>query len=383
MSTNTINSIVNELLLILTYKRRSGTKSEAQFIDDFIRPMNGIQEDTYGNFYVQVGEEAPTTLFSCHTDTVHRTDGYQKVLYDANRMEMFVDHTGECLGADDGAGIWLLRRMIEENVPGLYVFHRDEEIGGHGSNHIATVEPGILMGIDRAVAFDRRGTRDIITHQHGKCSSDEFALALAGQLQMNYSPSDGGVFTDTANYVDHIQECTNVSCGYYNEHTNQEIQDVRHVLNLADRLVGVNWNDLPSVRDCSDQGYAGFGGFGGFGSHRSFGGGGLTPRYEPLSDRRISAIIVSEPKVAAELLRRLDATLEDYHDAREYVSFFDEWVPDQEDQVDALDEDWDVLDDSIEAASDSDEDGGDSEIQDEEFEDLLVALEQVGDAKTA
>ena len=34
----------------------------------------------------------------------------------------------------------------------------------------------------------------------------------------------GGSFTDTANYTDIIPECTNLSCGYYNAHTQSEYQ---------------------------------------------------------------------------------------------------------------------------------------------------------------
>ena len=49
----------------------------------------------------------------------------------------FVDHASDCLGADDGAGVFLMLEMIDANVEGTYIFHRGEERGGWGSSQIA------------------------------------------------------------------------------------------------------------------------------------------------------------------------------------------------------------------------------------------------------
>jgi hypothetical protein len=105
------------------------------------------------------------------------------------------------------------------------------------------------------VAFDRRGTWSVITHQFGgRCCSDEFGEALAAQLNMHnddfmYVTDDGGVFTDTANYTEIIPECTNLSVGYYDEHTDRERLDLAHLFALRDALLKVNWGALPVKRD--------------------------------------------------------------------------------------------------------------------------------------
>lgn len=153
------------------------------------------------------------------------------------------------LGADDGVGIWLMLRMISAGVEGLYIFHADEEIGGGGSRHIADETPQLLDGIVRAVAFDRKGTRSVITHQGiGRCCSDKFGQALGEALGMGYTIDDTGVFTDTANYTHLVPECTNVSSGYYREHTLHEHLDVTHATALANALTKVQWGELPVER---------------------------------------------------------------------------------------------------------------------------------------
>jgi hypothetical protein len=198
-------------------------------------------------------------MFSAHVDTVHRTSGRQHVSYD-HEMGLMVKtqnagmSDNECLGADDGAGIWVLLQMVKANVPGTYVFHYGEEVGGIGSSGIALECPAWLASFDRAIAIDRKGTEDVITYQGwGRCCSDAFAKALSAQLNAvgqghTFKPDTGGVFTDTANYVSDIPECTNLSCGYDAQHTSHENLDVEFLIRLKDALIEVDWESLPTER---------------------------------------------------------------------------------------------------------------------------------------
>jgi hypothetical protein len=112
----------------------------------------------------------------------------------------------------------------------------------------------MLKEYDRAIAFDRKATFSIITHQaHGRCCSETFASNLSDRLNDlmpddAFAPDDGGLFTDTANYVDDIAECTNVSCGYYNEHTERELLDVAFLVRLTKACIQLDWENLPVVR---------------------------------------------------------------------------------------------------------------------------------------
>lgn len=267
-----MNTLTN-LLDMLTYCRPKGSKAEAKFIDTFITPLPGAYVDKYGNWHVQIGD-APV-LWSCHTDSVHYTSGRQEVCIKSGNIVLakerkqpmvpFTTKDGkttmvrqyrDCLGADDAAGVFIMTEMIKSGVQGRYVFHYGEECGGLGSNDLAHSHPDWLADTFKyAIAFDRRGQRDVITHQMtGRCCSDEFAQAVSDQLnamdsKFKYQPSPMGIYTDTANYVELIPECTNISVGYEREHSENEALNVKHILRLVDAMKRFDVSVLPVTRD--------------------------------------------------------------------------------------------------------------------------------------
>lgn len=257
---------VETLLDMLTYKRPAYGEGEEAFLDKFVRPycthtnVTRTWSDTSGNLFFEVAGGSGQ-LFTCHSDTVHAKSlsdtpapFKQKVFYDANMMLAY-KNDGLPLGADDAAGVWLCMQIIEAGIPCVVVVYRAEERGGIGSNESADADPEFYQQFDSAVAFDRRGASDIITHQScGRCASDKWAQALADQLNqhgLDYAPSDGGIFTDTSNLARLIPECSNISVGYEHEHSGNETLDVAHLLNLRDTVLKVRWSALPIERDPS------------------------------------------------------------------------------------------------------------------------------------
>lgn len=233
-------------MAMLAHKRPAWSKTERRFIREFIAPL-GAKQDDYGNYVLRIGD-APV-LWSAHTDSVHIQGGKQMIVVERGIATLAKGSTSNCLGADDAAGCWLMREMILAKRPGLYVFHRCEERGGQGSAHIAASTPDLLDGIKFAIAFDRRGYGDVITHQFGtRCASDTFAESLAAQLGQPYAPCDGGVFTDTANYTDLVGECTNISVGYDYEHTKSEELNIAHLLELREALLTLDVSRLVASR---------------------------------------------------------------------------------------------------------------------------------------
>ena len=241
---------VNTLCRMMTYKRKAGSMSERKFIQKYIKPLPNARQDNYGNWIVRCGDSA--IMYSCHTDSVHKSDGKQQLKLTANVLSLAADRH-QVLGADDAAGVWIMREMILAKKPGLYVFHREEESGGKGSTFIAEQAPETVAGIKAAIAFDRRGTSDVITHQAGgRCASDDFANSLAAQLGGSYRKCSGGIFTDTANYTDLIGECTNISVGYDDEHTKGETLDIDHIQRVRHAMLNMDESKLVFSRKAGD-----------------------------------------------------------------------------------------------------------------------------------
>jgi acetylornithine deacetylase/succinyl-diaminopimelate desuccinylase-like protein len=240
---------------MLRYKRPHQSQTEAQWIERFLMPYEPTNfEDAAYVIVVQNHDGSDSrVMFSCHTDTVHRGPGMQRIRYDSTKQCYFKDDK-EPLGADDAAGAWVMLEMIDAGVPGTYMFHRGEECGGLGSKYIASKHTDFLDMHDYAIAFDRRGSTSVITHQgYGRCCSDEFAQALADAINEDgvsmYAPDDTGVFTDTANYTEDIPECTNLACGYANEHSGNETLHLPTLFALRDACLRIDWASLPVARD--------------------------------------------------------------------------------------------------------------------------------------
>ena len=212
--------------------------------------------DGAGNLHVDNRIAGSRTLFIAHVDTVHREVGANKIR--KTKAMWFAD--GAPLGADDGAGCAMLMHMIHSGINGYYIFSQGEECGGIGAKFVSK-DVNLLSQFDRAIAFDRRGIDSVISHQGwGRCASDVFCNALADELNMcdtnlMYMPDDTGVYTDTAEFVDTIPECTNISVGYNSEHSQQESLNIHHFELLSRAVLSVNWDGLPTERDPNEPEY--------------------------------------------------------------------------------------------------------------------------------
>jgi hypothetical protein len=254
----TKGTIMNTELLfnLLSTKRPYGTESETMDLvhlyivnDNVTRDIVMRQQSEVMCIVYDTCPE-PKTMFTCHLDTVHRDTGHVNLITtDVGRV--MTDAT-TVLGADDGAGVALLVHMINEGVKGRFMFFVGEEKGGIGSSYTVANRADLFEGISHAIAFDRRGVSDVITSQSGgKCCSLEFSSALCNELSFctdyDFAPTSG-VYTDTAEMIYLVPECTNVSVGYYNEHTVNESLDLVYLQQLSDAVTKVRWDELPVVR---------------------------------------------------------------------------------------------------------------------------------------
>ena len=244
-------------LEMVRLRRPSRTKTEQTFIQRYITPT-GAEPDSVGNYFLRIG--AAPILWSSHTDTVHVVGGQQIVEIVGDYIQLSPkEPISNCLGADCTTGVWIMLEMIKARVEGLYIFHRDEEIGGKGSRFIAKKTPKLLEGIKCAIAFDRFGKTSVITQQMGdKCASQDFVDSITTFLPGSFIADNGGSFTDTANYTDIISECSNLSVGYYNQHTKLESQSISHLFALKDAMVRIDPYSLVASRSLDDKGDQGW-----------------------------------------------------------------------------------------------------------------------------
>lgn len=207
--------------------------------------------DSFGNLRVNIGETG--LWFTSHLDTVHRDDEVQtlSLMADSNLLVADGPDGKPCvLGADDAAGVYLMTEMIRNGKPGNYMFFLGEECGGLGSSDF--IRRNQTISADICVSFDRRGYSDIITHQGGwRTASDEFARALASSLNTHgfkFKPCDTGLYTDSREFAELVPECTNISVGYFDEHTSREALDIEHLYSLRDAVLATDWGALPVHR---------------------------------------------------------------------------------------------------------------------------------------
>lgn len=291
-NTLTISTLVD----MLGYKRSHGSQSHNAFVERYLVPVFGKPDDD-GNFIKIIGNK-PRVAWMSHHDSVHRTDGMQKVhvmqgyaedkivkftrpsptksyvgkfynsytpsflnqTYKTVKVESAFMHAQlhksnrkECLGADCATGMWLMLCMIQAGIEGVYVIHAEEETGCNGSRKLVARNPDWLQHIDAAISFDRKGYKSIITHQSGqRTCSDEFAYSLSDAIGLGMECDNGGSYTDSNEYKYVVPECTNVSVGYFDQHTSMERQDLDFAEKLRQNLCSGSFNALTIERNPED-----------------------------------------------------------------------------------------------------------------------------------
>jgi hypothetical protein len=281
---------IREKFLQLT-SNRTPKGTEANVIA--LIPEFKFEKDEFDNYYYIIKKSDGTfsnTMFTSHLDTIDRgpsswdtrtwdpttkiwTEDKTTVVNDDGKPivhvfeDDFVKTNGKTnLGADDKTGVTIMLNLMSENVPGLYYFFMGEESGCVGSSNLSRVyetkvKNGVLPQVNKCISFDRKGYDSVITEQMGGvCCSDEFANDLSSKLNEYgfwYKPDNTGVYTDSAEFIDIIQECTNLSVGYFSEHTTSEKQDLEFLELLATVVTKIDWESLTIVRDTSKINYKG------------------------------------------------------------------------------------------------------------------------------
>lgn len=220
----------------------------------------GYKTDSTGNYYYEIGNSE--TLFTTHLDTYSAE--YKKVnhVFDQNDSFKIKTDGTTILGGDNKLGCSILIGMIKNNIPGTYYFFLGEEpilSGGlYGSSNALKENPEFFTKFKRCIAFDRREYGSIVIRQMGRmCCSMDFAKKVAEEFDIRgikWDQEGGyGYYTDTAVFMDVIEECTNISAGGFKEHYNTEWVDLNYTYQVYQAALEMNWEVLPTVRELEDR----------------------------------------------------------------------------------------------------------------------------------
>jgi len=240
---------------ILKYNRANPVPFIEEVLLPFLDDLGLDYEiDKEYNVYVSNGNTADT-FYIAHTDTCDRVS--DPVFKDLSVENGFINLNSahSCLGADDGAGVYILLKLLEHNIEGRYLFTTGEEIGLIGMSYWIDDPYNVeqLQGVERCVEFDRKGENEIIIEQSGKRLADvELSLELSDEFDsygMALFPSTRGVYTDNILLDGIVPFVVNISCGYVHQHTPRETLNYVFLDNLLYAWMAMERYRLPVWED--------------------------------------------------------------------------------------------------------------------------------------
>lgn len=188
--------------------------------------------DQWGNVYVNFRKETKgTPIMVAHTDNVLHGIRTPVLTLDGKRI---IGGNGVGIGFDDKAGIIgaieIWKRMNKKGM--RIIFTADEEVGGLGASHVPDEK---LKDAAYIVELDRRGRNDVIdVSGDTRLASDEFVKIWEA---LGFKTATG-TFTDLNEFKEKAPQVNmvNLSCGYYNPHTNGEYLEIEEFESVVDKV---------------------------------------------------------------------------------------------------------------------------------------------------
>ncbi len=202
-------------------------KKMKKFICWWVRtncPTVKIQEDPKGNLYLQKGEAATFPTIVAHLDQVQKCHPHDFTAIQANDLIFGYSPSKKqfCgLGADDKNGIWIALNCIKKYDFLKCVFFVEEEIGCRGSEEAVL---DFFTDSRFIIQCDRRGGSDLITNIGGWTPLCSEAFMKAIDFEKFGYKEETGMITDVGELKERGLKVSalNMSCGYYNPHTDEE-----------------------------------------------------------------------------------------------------------------------------------------------------------------
>lgn len=239
-----------------------------------------IVTDNYGNLLITKGLSETYPCLAAHMDQVqhaHSKD-FRVIEIDDDVIGWSPKcHEQQGLGADDKNGIFICLELLRKFDVMKVAFFVGEETGCQGSSR---VDLGFFKDCRFIVEPDRKGGHDLITSMFcGDVCSEEFTKAI-GYEQYGYKPDHGSI-TDVGELVERGVgiSCLNLSCGYYEAHTDHELtvlSELRNCMDFVEHIVTTCTDVYPYEYDAYESRWSGYysslygGGYGKYGKKKSY-----------------------------------------------------------------------------------------------------------------
>jgi hypothetical protein len=275
-----------KLTMLLDMRTYSQGPTQDKFIDKLQTHFIGLGavtfKDAYGNLYVTKGNAEFYPCVVAHTDINQEVRHNVKIMTAYPWMFGFdTEEAEQCgMGADDKVGVYFAIHMFDlfDNIK--LFFPKDEEVGLIGT-YKATKE--FFTDCSMLVQLDRNSYKnDLITYTNGiTVCSDEFVTAAGSIMDKYMYKKNNGSCTDIGGLKKYdTVNCVamNVSCGYINEHGDNEMISIPHfenAINFGYELLkmGVDkvWQHKAEIPVYENTRYSGYGGYGTYGTGHSWG----------------------------------------------------------------------------------------------------------------
>lgn len=199
--------------------------------------------DNAGNVYFVKGESETYPVVVAHLDQVqkaHAKDFKAVITEDIVFGYSPSEKEYQGLGADDKNGLWIALKCLETFDVIKVAFFVGEEIGCVGSSKC---DMNFFADARFVVEPDRRGGNDLITEISGYDIASEAFLNAFDYASFGYKKTSG-LMTDVLELTERGVgvACINMSCGYYNPHSDEEftvIADLLNALDLVEHIITV------------------------------------------------------------------------------------------------------------------------------------------------
>lgn len=257
---------MNFKLLKDLYGIHSKSGSEAciiRYICNWIRnniPEATIKCDTYnGNIYITKGISESYPCMVAHLDQVQTYHPKDFVAIETRDLIIGYspnDRKQAGLGADDKNGIWMSLICLQKHQVMKCAFFSQEEVGCRGASK---ADMDFFKDVRFVIEPDRRGNSDMVTEiAFSDLCSQEF-IKTVDSGKYGYKKTSG-LMTDILELKEQglAVSCINISCGYYEPHTDHEFTNKRDLIksfSFADHIISECTNVYPHVLEW--EGYYG------------------------------------------------------------------------------------------------------------------------------